>query len=154
MFRKKRVRHSSFSSFDLYKTKDNKNFYETHTETMYHSMSGTFPKEDDIVITIINFLIDHLSAIGYNHGLYNRYKFQYFRCWCKFRFLLYFKWNMNCAWTVQNSMLWSNQLSTKVNFSIRNCPLKIAYSCFKSVARHSQNKLNKINILNLNRTNH
>ena len=60
--------------------KDNKNFHETHTETMYHSMSGTFPKEDDIVITIINFLIDHLSAIGYNDGLYNRYKFQYFRC--------------------------------------------------------------------------
>jgi hypothetical protein len=81
--RKKRVHpsaNSSFSSFYLYKTKDNKNFYETHTETMYHSMSGTLSKEDDIVTTIINFSIDHLSAIGYNDGLYNRYKFQYFRC--------------------------------------------------------------------------
>ena len=66
--RKKKVRppsNSSFSSFDLYKMKDNKNFHETHTETMYHSIPGTFPKKDDIVTTIINFSIDHLSKIGY-----------------------------------------------------------------------------------------
>jgi hypothetical protein len=47
---------------------------------------------------------------------------------------------------LQNSMLWSNQSSTKVNLELNNrkfvCrkwPLKIAYSCFESVARHSQN---------------
>lgn len=67
LIQKKRVRpspNSYSSSFELYKTKDNKHFYQTHTETMCHSMSGTFPKEDDIVTTIINFSID-LSTIGY-----------------------------------------------------------------------------------------
>ena len=83
--RKKRVRpsaNSNFSSFDLCKTKDNKNFYETHTETMYHSIPGTFPKEDDIVTTIINFSIDHLSAIGYKSDkeecFYRKVYFNYY----------------------------------------------------------------------------